>query len=170
MKEADFSRNSNDSHSDISQQIARTLAELRQKFKLSERQILQFIKSKETHVPASIFSNNELSGLELVCKYLKDDLDIPFSKIAKLLNRDYRTIWTTYKAAGRKLKGSLTVPHSKYFFPISILANRELSVLEAIVAFMKEQLGLKYSVIAAELHRDQRNMWTVYKRANEKRK
>jgi|WetSurMetagenome_2_1015567.scaffolds.fasta_scaffold309449_2 hypothetical protein len=175
MKETDSGRNNTDLPSDISPEIVTevidTFFSLRQKHKLSEKQIFQILKEGHgLHIPTSIFSNTELSGLELACIYLKDKLNVPFSKISKLINRDYRTIWASYRAAKRKLKGRLIVPSPKYFFPITVLADRNLSVLEAIVSFMKNELGLKLVDIACELHRDQRNIWTVYRRANAKNK
>ena len=153
-----------------SQIIKRAVEELCARLGLSEEQVLKLLKEKgeAIHIPVSVFSNTKLSGLELVCKYLKDELSIHFSEIAGLLNRDYRTVWTTYSIANRKQKGALSVPKSMYFFPTLILTDRRLSVLEAIVAYLKDELGLRFTEIAAELHRDQRNVWTVYSRARKK--
>lgn len=155
-----------------SEVIKKAVEELCSKLGLTGREGVQLLKERKesVHIPVSIFSNKELSGLELVCKYLKDELGISFSDIAKLLNRDYRTVWTTYTVANRKQRGRLSVPRSDYFFPTLILTNRRLSVLEAIVAYLKDELGLRFSEIAAELHRDQRNVWTVYSRAGKKLK
>ena len=153
-----------------SQIIKRAVEELCARLGLSEEQVLRLLKEKgeAIHIPISIFSNTKLSGLELVCKYLKEELNIHFSEIARLLNRDYRTVWTTYSIASKKHKGALSVPKSMYFFPTLILTDRRLSVLEAIVAYLKDELGLRFTEIAAELHRDQRNVWTVYSRAGKK--
>ena len=111
--------------------IKKAVEELCAKLGLTEKEVLQLLKERKNsiQIPVSIFSNKALSGLELVCKYLKDELGIRISDIAKLLNRDYRTVWTTYSIASRKLKGRLSVPKSDYFFPTLILTNRKLSVL-----------------------------------------
>ena len=53
--------------------------------------------------------------------------------------------------------------------PSSIFQDRELSVLEAMVEYFKEKKGMKYSEIARLLNRDDRTIWTSYKRAKEKR-
>ncbi len=156
---------------DISSQILKkAVQELCAKLGLTEREVLQLLRERKgtVQIPVSIFVNKSLSGLELVCKYLKDELGIRIADIAKLLNRDYRTIWTTCSIGSRKLKGRLSVPKSDYFFPTLILANRRLSVLEAIVSYMKDDLGLRFSEIASEIHRDQRNVWTAYSRAGKK--
>ncbi|MBI2550476.1 hypothetical protein HYV83_04835 [Candidatus Woesearchaeota archaeon] len=153
-----------------SQIIKKAVEELCARLGLTEKEVLQLLKERKdtVQIPVSIFSNKALSGLELVCKYLKDELGIRISDIARLLSRDYRTVWTTYFMAGRKLKARLSVPKSDYFFPTLILTDRKLSVLEAIVAYLKDELGLRFSEVARALHRDQRNVWTVYSRTKRK--
>jgi len=44
----------------------------------------------------------------------------------------------------------------------------KLSVLEAIASYLKDELGLRFNEIARAMHRDQRNVWTVYSRAKRK--
>jgi hypothetical protein len=53
--------------------------------------------------------------------------------------------------------------------PSSIFQDRQLSVLEAMVEYFKEKKGMRYSEIARLLNRDDRTVWTAYKRAKEKR-
>ena len=83
--------------------------------------------------------------------------------IAKLLNRDQRTIWTAYNKSLKKQKGLIIVKETEIFIPISIF-NKKLTLLEAIVIYLKEK-GLKFSEIARLLNRDQRNIWTIYSQA-----
>jgi hypothetical protein len=52
--------------------------------------------------------------------------------------------------------------------PIEVIQDRELSALEAIVVYLKEHHGLTYSQIAVMLKRDDRTIWTTYKRATVK--
>ena len=120
-------------------------------------------------IPVSVFSTEELSALESVCKYLKEDLEFSYNKIALLLNRNHRTIWTTYNNAVGKLKDKLVVKESRYFVPASVFADRKLSVLEAIVSYLRERYKLRYSEIAVLLNRDERNVWSVYQRKLRKR-
>jgi hypothetical protein len=54
--------------------------------------------------------------------------------------------------------------------PLRILQDRTVAVLEAIVEYLKEEKGLKYSQIGLLLNRDQRTIWTVYSRVKKKRK
>lgn len=54
--------------------------------------------------------------------------------------------------------------------PSSIFQDRELSVLEVMVEYFKEKKGMKYAEIGRLLNRDERTIWTAYKRGNEKRR
>lgn len=52
--------------------------------------------------------------------------------------------------------------------PMEIIKNRNLSILESIVKFLKEARNLTYHEIAVLLNRDDRTIWTVYSRARKK--
>ena len=60
------------------------------------------IKDKELTIPTAIFRDRDLSVLEAMAEYLKDKRNLRFSEIARLLNRDDRTIWTAYTRAKEK--------------------------------------------------------------------
>jgi len=120
-------------------------------------------KPKAVEIPVCIF-NDKLSALETIVKYLKENLNLRYSEIAKLLNRNDRTIWTTYSNSRKKFSKRFVVKENKFFIPVSIISNRSLSVLESIVSYMKDNFNLRYSQIALLLCRDQRTIWTVYNR------
>ena len=149
------------------------LEEIKEKYDISSNEAFSLIEkkpiSKEVLIPISIFEVKGLSALETICKYLKEELDLNYSKIALLLNRDSRTIWTTYNIACKKRKEKLVVKESKFFFPVSIFRDRKLSVLEALVGYLKDSFNLRYSQIAILLRRDERNMWSVYNRYKKKK-
>ena len=160
---------------DKSYQILKiAIKDLKEKYNLKYDEILKTIEpetvSKEILIPISIFNDKDLSALEVICKYLKEGLNLNYSKIALLLNRDSRTIWTTYKNSIKKRKEKLVVKESKFFIPTSIFRNRKLSVLESIVSYLKDKFNLRYSQIASLINRDERNIWTVYNKAKEKQK
>lgn len=142
------------------------LSELKEKYNVAPSEILSLIEekqvAKEILIPVSIFEAESLSALEAVCKYLKEELDISYSKIALLLNRDSRTIWTTYNNAAKKKKEKLPAKESKFFIPVSAFTNRKFSVLESIVCYLKGRFNLRYSEIAMLLNRDERNIWAAY--------
>lgn len=149
------------------------ISHLKYEHKLTSEQIAELF-GKRIHrkdlLPISIFDNNELSCLETIVKYLKEEFKLRFHEIALLLNRNDRTIWTTYNNAVRKRKEKLSVKESKFFIPVSVLTNRKFSVLESIAHYLKNNFNLRYSEIAALLNRDERNIWTVYNRAMKKKK
>jgi len=97
---------------------------------------------------------------------LKENTEFSYNEIAELINRNDRTIWVTYRNASRKLRGRLTV-RKGLTIPVSVIANRKLSVLEAVVTYLK-QFKLTYHEIAIMLKRDERNIWTVHNRAKKK--
>lgn len=55
-------------------------------------------------IPINILKNRNLGMLESTVCYLKDEKELKYSQIAKLLCRDQRTIWATYNKAKKKLK------------------------------------------------------------------
>ena len=59
---------------------------------------------------------------------------------------------------------------SNIWIPSNVLRDSSISVLEAIVEFLKEKKGLTYHQIGELINRDERNIWTVYNRAKKKRK
>jgi len=52
--------------------------------------------------------------------------------------------------------------------PTTILKNRNFSVLESLVKYLKEKEHLNFAEIGRLLERDQRNIWTIYSRVKEK--
>jgi hypothetical protein len=56
-------------------------------------------------IPIEVLQNRDLSTLEAIVRYLKDEEGYTYSQIAHLLNRDDRTVWTTYKRAVKKVVG-----------------------------------------------------------------
>lgn len=148
------------------------LEELKEKYGVSSHDIISLIDkpvSKEIRIPVSVFEFSNLSALETICKYLKEELELTYKKIALLLNRDNRTIWTSYNIACRKRKENLLVKGSKFFIPILIFKDRKFSVLESLVGYLKDNYNLRYMQIALMLNRDERNIWTVYNRYNKKK-
>ena len=53
-------------------------------------------------LPVTILQDRKLSVLENIVSYLKDTFGLAYHKIALLLNRDDRTIWTVYQRAKKK--------------------------------------------------------------------
>lgn len=145
--------------------------ELKSKYNLSTNQLLEFLESsfklfeKEDLIPISIFQSN-LAPLEALTKYLKENLNYKFSKIASLLNRDQRTIWSAYQSTKNK-KIKLNIK-SEILVPLSIFSNRKFSILESLVTYLKGKYDFTFHKIALHLNRNDRTIWTVYSRAKKK--
>ena len=126
---------------------------------------------EEVKVPISVFNNEYLSSLENIVKYLRENLLLSFKQIASLTNRNDIALAVSYRNAKKKLEAKFVIEEiSPYSIPVSILQDRNISVLENIVAYLKDTFGLTYHKIAVLLNRDDRTIWTVYQRAKKKKK
>ncbi len=147
------------------------LRHLEEDHNLSEQQIYSMLSGKEQEplIPLSIFSGR-LSSLETICKYLIENLGMKTSEVAKLLNRNVRTVWATHKKAAAKFPEKFALSEKdRFFIPASKFGSRRLSVLETIVSYLKESYKLSLHQIAQLLGRDDSTIWTVYHRAGIKR-
>jgi len=63
------------------------------------------VKASEYDIPISIFQNKG-SILKSIIVFLKEKHNLRFSEIAKLINRDQRTVWTVYNRK-KKRKNNL---------------------------------------------------------------
>ncbi len=122
----------------------------------------------DVRLPVYIFQSR-LSCLEAIVKYMHENLDFGFTKIARILNRSSKTIWATYSKANGKMPERFKPEISKYLIPVSVLNERKLSVLESIVEFLREKHELSYKQISLLINRDNRTIWTVYQKAKKKR-
>lgn len=157
-------------------ELKRIIEEYKAKHNLNTYELIDLILSKplveKTYdfLPASIFSNTILSGLEIIVKYLREEFNIKFREIAALLNRNLGTITSTYRKSQSKHPDKLRISDSKFKIPLSLFADRKLSVLEHISVHLKDNYNLKLKEIASLLNKDQRTIWTCYSRAKAKEK
>ncbi len=119
-------------------------------------------------VPLSIFCDRRLTPLEAVIKYLREKRSFSYRRIASSLQRNVGDIYKTYAHAFNK--SFLIEVRSVHttLVPVSVFANRKLSLFENLVMHLKDQLKLSYRQISVLLNRDERTIWTVYKRARQK--
>lgn len=148
---------------------------LKKEHNISEKQLETLLSKQKdvVSVPISILRIRKVGSFEAIVKYLRDNLNYGSKDIAQLTNRSRSTISVSYHNANKKLPKSFPedlISSSKYSIPISLFASREFSVLETIVAHLKEDYELNFSKIAQLLNRDDRTIWTVYDRASKKRK
>jgi len=145
------------------------LKELIQKYDLKKEDLLEAVQEKDDNdLPISIFQTKELSSLEAISKYLHEDRHLKFSQIASLTKRDSRTIWSSYQFSKKKHPARLIIKQSEIKIPPHQLTDRSISVLESIVAYLKENYNLSYHQIAILVNRNDRTIWTVYSRYKKK--
>ena len=56
-------------------------------------------------IPVKQFADRTYSVLETIVAHLHDHYNISFKEIARLLSRNYKTIWTVYSKSRKKRKG-----------------------------------------------------------------
>jgi hypothetical protein len=143
------------------------ISTLMESYSLSYQDVIYLLNKKRIEgeiqaVPVEIFRDRKLGILEILAKYLKEEKNFRYTDIAKILSRDERTIWVSYKNAVQKKKSRFVVPETKYWVPLSIFANRKLGLLQVLVVYFKEKFGLSNHAIAVLLNRDSRTIWSVY--------
>ena len=164
------------SNIEIGENFLGTLDYLKEQ-RFSSGDIIEFIADKlaikpirnEITVPVSIFKNSNLSVLESIVKYLRENLELSFGEIASLTNRNEIALAVSYRNAKRKFKFRFIGESSLFDVPILVLQDRKLSVLENVVSYLKDQAKLNYHQIAVLLNRNDRTIWTVYQRGKRKR-
>ncbi len=138
----------------------------KEEYKLTKGDLVNIYEgTEEIKVPLSIFS--KLSPLEALVKYLKENLGLRFHEIASKLNRDSRSIWRTYHQAKSKNKVSFKSKKDDLLIPISIFKNRNLSVLENLVVYLKS-LNVPVKEISFLVNKNLSTIWTAYSRAKKK--
>ena len=162
---------------EIEKRLSNTLSYLKEQG-LSPKDIIEQVNKllniqvkEEVKVPISVFNNEYLSSLENIVKYLRENLLLSFKQIASLTNRNEIALAVTYRNAKKKMEAKFVVTEiSPYSIPVSILQDRNLSVLENVVSYLKDTFGLTYHKVAVLLNRNDRTIWTVYQRAKKKKK
>ena len=156
-------------YSSEKEQIVKLLVkEVKKKYRVNNKEISELIVvRKDIGISLDVF-NNTLGALEALSKYMKENLNMTYSEIARKLGRNERTIWTAYKKAVKKQSGPIKIREDTINIPLEVFENERLTVLEAIIIYLKEK-GKKYSEIGKLLNRDQRNVWTIYSKAIDKK-
>jgi hypothetical protein len=122
---------------------------------------------EEFELPLCIF-RHELSGLQAIVKYLKENKNLQYFEIAKVLGRDQRTIWCVYNSVKSKKSFSIKEIYSENkFVDASVFRNRRLSVLEVLASELRAR-GMSNSEISSAISKSQKTVWTVLDRMKKK--
>ncbi|KKL21741.1 hypothetical protein LCGC14_2442390, partial [marine sediment metagenome] len=104
--------------------------------------------------------------LRLLIK-LTDELKEEYSKEKEIIIKQLiRAIQEEYSI---KRKEVLNLIRREINIPVAIF-SKKLGALETITKYMKENLNMSYREIGKELERNERTIWTAYKKAKEKQK
>ena len=160
-------RDTSSSNSHIYEVLFPLIKHFKEEYKLTKEDLYNIYEgTEEIKVPLSIFS--KLSPLEALVKYLKENLGLRFHEIASMLNRDSRSIWRTYHQAKSKSKISFKLKKDEIFIPISIFKNRELSILENLVVYLKTDLNVSVKEISLLINKNLSTIWNAYNRSKKK--
>ena len=129
-----------------------------------KQRIYAQLQGKET-IPLSMFRNT-CSGLEALVFYLKEVHHRSVNEIATLLNRKKTTIYTSYHNAQKK-KAHISLNHH-ILVPLYFFSQRQYSVLEILVSYLRDVERLSVAQISQELHKSPSTIKTVYGRYKKK--
>lgn len=136
---------------------------------VEKKEILnQVLVDQDLGLSISIF-RADISGLEVIIKYLKENKNKSFKEISKVLNRKLSTVYNTYTNSKSKFAGALDISDNSIIIPLSIFANRKFSILETLVAYLKDECKLQFKEIAKILNKKYSTVATVYSRFTSKK-
>ena len=89
---------------EIAKETGRTEQGIWQAYNQSKKKIHEKTQPTATKswIPVKTLSNKKLSVLENIVRYLKEEFGLNYHKIAVLVKRDQRTVWTVYNRAKKK--------------------------------------------------------------------
>lgn len=138
-------------------------------------------KMSELKLPLHIFHNKTLSPMEAIITFLKQQ-NLTYHEISLLLHRNERNIWTIFNSAKKKqskektadsetkliISANILTKISEIQLPLHIFHNNILSPMEAVITFLKDSHHLTYHETSLLIHRNERNIWTIYNHAKRK--
>ena len=132
-------------------------------------------RESEVLIPTHVFWERERSFLEGIVWWLREEKGLRYSEIGCMLSRDQRNIWTVYDRAKKKsdsaqktkTKKDISVPIVS--LPIQVLCERQFSIMESAVLFLRESAGMSNQQVSIILNRSRKTVSTVYVRAMKKK-
>jgi len=124
-----------------------------------------FSSLKWGHLPLSVFKNERLSALEIIVKFLKEDIGLTHKEVSEIIGRHIGAVAITYSNAKKKFSGKLDVSDGEQI-PVSIFLNRKLSVLENLALYLSDKFTVNQ--ISELLMKNPQTIYTVLRRARNK--
>jgi len=66
--------------------------------------VLNLENTSQLNLPLNMFTSRNFSILETIVFYLRTNYTLTFNQISDLLGKNYRTVWTVYKRALKKIE------------------------------------------------------------------
>lgn len=108
--------------------------------------------------------DNEI--INIIIKLRKEQESGYSKEREKIINNLMKAMQKEYRLSRRQLMKNIETEHK---IPVALF-SRELGGLEAVTKYMKENLNMRYKEIADTLSRDERTIWTAYRKSIEKEK
>ena len=178
MKRGFLVENTDNLPSSVSQNLKKNLDALdvfinnvSDKYSISFEEVISLLKKKDEiffEIPSFILRDEILGILEAVTKYLKEEYNLTYHKIAHILRRDDRVVWVTYNKASKKKKEKFTLGEPNIMIPVSVFSDTNLGPLESLSKYLVEEKKMDFVRIAELLKRDNRSIWACYHRSKSK--
>jgi len=142
---------------------------LRAKYGISKEALEKYSSTNfDKGIPIFILRTKELSSLESIVKFLRENKRMSYSLMGSLLHRNSKSLAVTYAVARKKLSSSFSSDMRSDAQRIPFAAFSDgLSVLESICVYFRS-LDYSYAAISRLICKDQRTVWTVCNRARRK--
>lgn len=127
----------------------------------------QHSESDSVMIPTSIFLDRNVAVLEAIVEFLKEQHELNYAQIGRLMNREQRNIRTVYLRAKAKRSLAPVLAADTPTFPLSVVTDRHVSIFESIIKYLRTH-GFANKDIAALFARSTKTISTVYNRAMRK--
>lgn len=152
------------------EEFNKIISDFKKKYGLNDYELIDLILNKEKEIghfiPIDAF-NDKLGCLETVVKYFRENKGMSFKEMAELFGRSSSTVINSYNKAKKKLPESLNT-NSNFLIPAEVFSNKGFSIFENLVIYLKEEHNLRFREIGKLISRNEKTIWTVYKRGVEK--
>lgn len=112
-------------------------------------------------IPIGVFAS-ECTPLQALVTFMHEKKQYSFKEMVLLLHRSERSILQAYR------KGAVEDDLANDFLIPLVKFSTDLSILESVVMYLHHDCSLTFSKIASFLKKDQRTIWTIWHRAEEK--
>ncbi|MCR4284949.1 MAG: hypothetical protein NUV97_02795, partial [archaeon] len=150
-------------HKELVSAVGLILEAIKQKHNLKNIEAIELLVKRIKK--ESVGAEDELvNSIDSILDEVREEVGLDNKQMITLFVDNLGKKYNIGKKIIREIEGINTTTIS-----VSVFSS-ELGGLEALVKYMKENLGMDYNEIAEELNRDYRTIWTAYNKSREKKK